>query len=133
MTMPPSRGYLPGLRTWRYPMPRLAELTAGLPPQPPEADLFGSLEQAVRQGPDHVSSALQQIEGGVPVVVNSAGYGDLTAFVLGLLDAEARGKRFLYRTAASFVRVRAGQAARPLLSPAEIYAASGAGRVSEWG
>src|SRR5919204_6949780 len=50
MTMPPSRGYLPGLRTWRYPMPRLAELTAGLPPQPPEADLFGSLEQAVRQG-----------------------------------------------------------------------------------
>src|SRR5919204_5159096 len=50
MTMPPSRGYLPGLRTWRYPMPRLDDLTAGLPPQPSETDLFGSLQQAVRQG-----------------------------------------------------------------------------------
>jgi uncharacterized protein YgbK (DUF1537 family) len=62
----------------------------------------------------------------VPVVVNAAGYGDLTIFVLGLLDAEARGKRFLYRTAASFVRVRAGQASRPLLSAAEIYGARSA-------
>jgi uncharacterized protein YgbK (DUF1537 family) len=59
------------------------------------------------------------------VVVNVAGYGDLSAFVLGLLEAEARGKRFLYRTAASFVRVRAGMAPRPLLTAQEIYAASG--------
>lgn len=86
----------------------------------------GSISLAtVRQGHEHVSSALQQIEGGVPVVVNVAGYGDLTAFVLGLLDSEARGKRFLYRTAASFVRVRAGQAPRPLLTAADVYAASG--------
>jgi uncharacterized protein YgbK (DUF1537 family) len=86
----------------------------------------------VRAGPAAVSIALQQIDGGVPVVVNVAGYGDLTAFVLGLLAAEARGKRFLYRTAASFVRVRAGQAPRPLLSAAEIYgerAAAGGGLV----
>jgi uncharacterized protein YgbK (DUF1537 family) len=69
----------------------------------------------------------------VPVVVNSAGYGDLTAFVLGLLEAEAHGKRFLYRTAASFVRVRAGQASRPLLTAAEIYRASGVDRESDHG
>jgi uncharacterized protein YgbK (DUF1537 family) len=87
----------------------------------------------VRQGPEHVSNALRQIAGGVPVAVNAAGYGDLTAFVLGLLDAEARGKRFLYRTAASFVRVRAGQAARPLLTAAEVYGASGAETASERG
>jgi uncharacterized protein YgbK (DUF1537 family) len=79
----------------------------------------------VRGGPEQVSRALRQVEGGVPVVVNSAGYGDLAVFVLGLLDAEARGKRFLYRTAASLVRVRAGQVARPLLSAAEIYRSSG--------
>jgi uncharacterized protein YgbK (DUF1537 family) len=63
---------------------------------------------------------------GVPVVVNAASYGDLVTFVLGLLDAEALGKRFLYRTAASFVRVRAGLARAPLLTPDAIYH-SGAG------
>jgi uncharacterized protein YgbK (DUF1537 family) len=87
----------------------------------------------VRQGSEHVSSALQQIEGGVPVVVNVAGYGDLSTFVLGLLDSEARGKQFLYRTAASFVRVRAGQAPRPLLTAAELYVASGTSSVPQQG
>lgn len=86
----------------------------------------GSVSLAtVRQGPEQVSAALRQIEGGVPVVVNVAGYGDLATFVLGLLDAEAQGKRFLYRTAASFVRVRAAQAPRPLLTAADVYAANG--------
>jgi uncharacterized protein YgbK (DUF1537 family) len=66
-----------------------------------------------------------QVQGGQPVVVNAAGYGDLTAFMLGLLEAEAQGKRFLYRTAASFVRVRAGMPARPPLSASEVYAACG--------
>ncbi|MCX6049087.1 MAG: hypothetical protein NT075_28635, partial [Chloroflexi bacterium] len=38
----------------------------------------------------------------------------------GLLQAEAQGKKFLYRTAASFVQVRAGLAARPLLTPTDL-------------
>jgi len=79
----------------------------------------------VRAGPEQVRRALEDVHGGVPVVVNVAGYADLTAFVLGLLEAEAHGKRFLYRTAASFVRVRAGQRPRPLLEAADVYAASG--------
>ena len=82
---------------------------------------------AVRDGPDAVCRRLMDVEGGVPVVVNVAGYGDLTAFVLGLLRAEALGKRFLYRTAASFVRVRAGMASRPLLSAVDVYGACGGG------
>ena len=81
--------------------------------------------QVARQGPDAVCDSLMQVSGGVPVVVNAAGYGDLTSFVLGLLRAEGQGKRFLYRTAASFVRVRAGMAARPLLTAHEVYAATG--------
>jgi uncharacterized protein YgbK (DUF1537 family) len=63
-------------------------------------------------------------------VVNAASYRDLEVFVLGLLRAEAAGRRFLYRTAASFVRVRGGLAGRPLLTTAELYptgAASQAG------
>ena len=38
----------------------------------------------------------------------------MEVFVRGLLAAEAAGKRFLYRTAASFVQVRAGIEPRSL-------------------
>ena len=79
--------------------------------------------QAIRDGA--ACERLMQAQGGQPVVVNAAGYGDLTAFVLGLLEAEAHGKRFLYRTAASFVRVRAGMPARAPLTAQEVYAACG--------
>jgi uncharacterized protein YgbK (DUF1537 family) len=53
-------------------------------------------------------------------VVNVLDYPDLWTVVLGLLQAEAEGKRFLYRTGASFVRARAGIAARPLLTRADL-------------
>jgi uncharacterized protein YgbK (DUF1537 family) len=53
--------------------------------------------------------------------VNAASYRDLDVFVMGLLAAEAAGKRYLYRTAASFVRVRAGLAQRPLLTAADLH------------
>ncbi|MDQ3811768.1 MAG: hypothetical protein M3336_15915, partial [Chloroflexota bacterium] len=79
----------------------------------------------IRGGADAVCERLMQVRGGVPVVVNVAGYGDLTMFVLGLLQAEHAGKRFLYRTAASFVRVRAGLEARPLLAASDVYRAAG--------
>jgi uncharacterized protein YgbK (DUF1537 family) len=77
----------------------------------------------VRAGPEVVCRKLMDVGGGTPVVVNSAGYGDLTAFVLGLLQAERAGKRFLYRTAASFMRIRAGLEPRPLLSVDDIFPA----------
>src|SRR3954451_21541726 len=47
----------------------------------------------------------------------------MEVFVLGLLRAEAAGKRFLYRVSASFVRVRAGLEARPLLTINDLYPA----------
>ncbi len=75
-------------------------------------------------GPDAVAARLRAVTGGLPIVVNAAGYGDLAVVVLGILKAEAEGKRFIYRTAASFVRLRGGVATRPLLSPAEILGAS---------
>lgn len=48
-------------------------------------------------------------------VVNAASYRDLEVVALAALRAEALGKRFVYRTAASFVRVRAGLEPRGLL------------------
>jgi uncharacterized protein YgbK (DUF1537 family) len=73
-----------------------------------------------RGGPDEVAARLQTAVGGVPVVINAAGYGDLAAVVPGLLRAEAAGKRFLYRTAASFVRLRGAVENKPLLKADEV-------------
>jgi uncharacterized protein YgbK (DUF1537 family) len=61
------------------------------------------------------------------MVVNAAAYVDLEAFTRGLLEAEASGRRYLVRSAASFVRVRAGLEARPLLTAAEISGPGAAG------
>src|SRR5438876_2400963 len=77
--------------------------------------------ELIRQGgPGAVATKLKMVEGDTPVVINAAGYGDLAAVVLGLLWAEAAGKRFLYRTAASFVRLRGALENKPPLEVSEI-------------
>src|SRR6266550_2679259 len=78
------------------------------------------LELIRRSGPEAVAAKLQTVEGGIPVVINAAGYGDLAVVVLGLLRAEAAGKRFLYRTAAGFVRLRGAVTIKPLLKADEV-------------
>lgn len=80
-----------------------------------------SLDVLRTEGPEGVAEVLRAVEGGAPVIMNAADYRDVEVFVLGLLRAEAAGKRFIYRTAAGFVRIRAGQAGRDLLTPAELY------------
>ncbi|MBW3631860.1 MAG: hydroxyacid dehydrogenase [Chloroflexi bacterium] len=75
-----------------------------------------TLEEIRTGGPDRVAERLGEVRNGQPIVVNALDYPDLWTVVLGLLRAEAEGKRFLYRTGASFVRARAGIAARPLLT-----------------
>ena len=88
-----------------------------------------SIEIIRRGGRDAVAAELMRVSGGRPVVVNAACYEDYEVFVLGLLAAEARGKRFIYRCAAPFVKVRGGIQDRPLLTAAEIGASDGAGLV----
>jgi uncharacterized protein YgbK (DUF1537 family) len=60
------------------------------------------------------------IRGGEICVVNAVCYRDLEVLTQALLSAEAQGKRFIYRTAASFVRVRAGIFPRPLLKKSDL-------------
>jgi uncharacterized protein YgbK (DUF1537 family) len=79
-----------------------------------------SLDDIRRGGPERVTERLLGIPRGGVCVVNAASERDLGVFVLGLLAAEARGRRYLPRTAASFVAARAGIAARPLLARAEL-------------
>lgn len=79
-----------------------------------------SLEDIRRGGPERVAQLLLGLPPGSVCVVNAASYRDLEVFVLGLLDAEARGRRFLFRTAASFIRARMGLYGRPLLTREEL-------------
>jgi uncharacterized protein YgbK (DUF1537 family) len=79
-----------------------------------------SLVDLRRGGPDRVTDVLGALKPGSVCVVNAAEYSDLEVFVLGLLRARAQGHRFLYRTAASFVRVRCGLAPRRLLDSRDL-------------
>lgn len=79
-----------------------------------------SLADLRHGGPAQVTQQLQKLAQGAVCIVNAASMRDLQVFVLGLLAAEAQGKKFLYRTAASFVQVRAGLATRPLLMRDEL-------------
>jgi uncharacterized protein YgbK (DUF1537 family) len=110
----PTFGYRHSdLREW------VAEKTGGKV----EADAVVSVGlEAVREGgPDAVMDLLSQVAGRRVVVVNAATYRDLEVFVWGMMQAERQGKRFLFRSAASFVKVRGGVPDRGLLTYSELY------------
>jgi uncharacterized protein YgbK (DUF1537 family) len=80
-----------------------------------------------RGGAEAARRALLALPRGAHLVVNAAAYADLEVFTRGLLEAEASGKRYLFRTAASFVRVRAGLEPRPLLAASDIVGGGAGG------
>ncbi len=89
------------------------------------ADVASLSIATIREGgPEQIAAQLMEVAGGQPVVVNAASYTDLHVVVLGLLQAEAAGKRFVYRTGASFVRARAGLPARALLTRADLLSSN---------
>jgi uncharacterized protein YgbK (DUF1537 family) len=88
-----------------------------------------SIEDIRLGGPEAVAGRLNSLPGGAVCVVNAASQADLEVFTAGLLLSEAAGRRYLYRTAASFVPARAAIAARPLLSAAELDLPPGGGLV----
>ena len=84
-----------------------------------------SIDELRKKGPEHIAKKLVAFGPGGACIVNAADYRDLEVATLGLLKAQREGQRFLYRTAASFVRVRAGLSARPLLTANEMDSAAG--------
>jgi uncharacterized protein YgbK (DUF1537 family) len=74
-------------------------------------------------GPQRVAEILAGVTGGAFVVVNAVEYADLDVVVLGLLDAEAAGKSFLYRTGPSFVQALGGLDPQDPLQASEIWPA----------
>jgi len=86
----------------------------------PQAVVSIPLAELRSGGPEAVTALLGRVRGGKVGVVNAATYRDMEVFVAGLLQAEAAGQRFIYRTAASFVRVRGGIMPRPRLTAADL-------------
>jgi uncharacterized protein YgbK (DUF1537 family) len=74
-----------------------------------------------------VRDQLLAVPGGAFVIVNAETYADLAAFVHGVLLAEACGRRFLFRAAPSFIRLRAAMPNAPLLTATDVRGASGRG------
>lgn len=100
------------LRAW------VAEKTGG---RVAAADVGSVTLDDIREGgPDRVAQTLLALPSGAICVINCADTRDMEVFVSGLLQAEAAGKHYLYRTAATFVQVRAGLAPKPPLSAAEL-------------
>lgn len=100
------------LRAW------IAEKTEGRIPADAVATI--TLDDLRRGGPDRVAARLLALPRGAMCIVNAASRRDLEVLTAGLLRVEEQGRRFLYRTAASFVAVRAGLTPRALLTADEL-------------
>jgi uncharacterized protein YgbK (DUF1537 family) len=112
----PTFGYRHSdLRAW------VAEKTRG--GVPADGVLSVSLYDIRGGGPKAVTEKLLEVTDRRVIVVNAAAYRDLEVFVWGLMGAEGQGKRFLFRTAASFVKARGGIPDRGLLRREELQPA----------
>lgn len=73
-------------------------------------------------GPSAVAELLSQVSNGGVAVCDALTREDLDTLVLGLLEAEAQGRRFVYRAGPSFVAARVGmegtEPVRPPVPPA---------------
>lgn len=85
-----------------------------------EEVLSVSIETIRGKSSQAITKELMKSSHSRPVIVNAACYEDLDIFGLGLLSAEKMGKNFIYRCAASFVKVRGGFQDKTLLTKEEI-------------
>ena len=69
---------------------------------------------------EEITKLLEGAGGGVPVIVNALEPSDMEVFACALYRALSKGKRFLYRTAADFVKAFGAISDRPLLSGSEL-------------
>jgi len=75
-----------------------------------------SLDEIRHNGPKAVAAKLVSLKPNSVCVVNAATMRDIEVVALAAIDAEKAGQRLVWRTAASFVRARAGLGERPLLT-----------------
>ncbi|KAH7679774.1 Fructose-bisphosphate aldolase protein [Dioscorea alata] len=71
-------------------------------------------------GPTAVCDLLCSLQKGSTCIVNAASERDMVVFAAGMIQAERKGKRFLCRTAASFVSARIGIKPKPPMRPSDL-------------
>lgn len=71
-------------------------------------------------GSKHVSEILTSAKKGSVIIVNCAAEEDMDLVVLGILEASAQGKRFLFRSGAAFVSARLGISPIPPISAQKL-------------
>lgn len=101
------------LRDW------VAERYAAIGMAAPPMTSLG-LELIRSGGPEAVSNALRALPPHGVAIANAEVDRDIEVVALGALLAEAHDLPLVARTAASYVRARAGRAPAPLLTPAEL-------------
>lgn len=79
-----------------------------------------ALEDLRRMDYDKIEAQLLAVKDFGKIVVNAVDDCDLKVFCVALYRAMAKGRRFLFRTAASFVKVMGGVSDRPLLTRREM-------------
>jgi len=84
----------------------IAEKTGGRIPA--EAVSTISLDDIRKDGPERVGDLLGGVRDNTACIVNAVTYRDVEVLVVGLAMAAEAGRRFLFRTAAAFVRVMTG-------------------------
>jgi uncharacterized protein YgbK (DUF1537 family) len=86
-----------------------------------------SLDDIRLRGPEEIAAKLARCGPGEVCIVNACSYKDLEVFVMGLLQAEKAGHRFIYRTSATFVPIRAGIAPGKIFTPQNNETSSACG------
>lgn len=79
-----------------------------------------SLERLRALDVDGITEQLLQVTGFNKVIVNAADDADVRVFAAALVRAIKQGKRFLFRSAASFTKIIGGVSDRPLLTREEL-------------
>ncbi|KAM7479632.1 hypothetical protein LguiA_027845 [Lonicera macranthoides] len=100
------------LREW------VEEKTRGRIPASSVASI--SIELLRKGGPNAVCERLCSLQKGSTCIVNAASERDMYVFAAGMIQAELKGKRFLCRTAASFVSARIGIIPKASVSPSDF-------------
>jgi uncharacterized protein YgbK (DUF1537 family) len=80
-----------------------------------------SIEHLRKADLDFLAGQLMAVADFNKVIVNAIDPADLKVFVAALVRAIRNGKRFLFRTAASFVQMIGGISAKPLLTTEALY------------
>ncbi|KAI5066263.1 hypothetical protein GOP47_0018887 [Adiantum capillus-veneris] len=79
-----------------------------------------SIDTLRKGGPQAVFEDLCKLPKGSVCIVNAASERDISVFCAGMLQAELKGKRFLCRTAATFVSARIGIKYKAPLTPKDL-------------